>query len=177
MLESKRIRLRPLKVQDKLKMHEWRNSLDLIKLTQGIRFPKTIEMETSWFESILNDISNKNVYFAIETISQDEFIGIVQLNNINQISGTSTLGFMIGDSKNQGQGYGKEFVELIVSYAFNILNLRKITSYVVDYNSKSLNLFQKLDGFKQEGKLVEHFYFEDSYNDVLIYSLHRNKIN
>ena len=66
MLEGKKIRLRPLKIQDLEKTKIWRNNIELIINTQGIRFPKTVEIETIWFEHVLHDTSNKNIYFGIE---------------------------------------------------------------------------------------------------------------
>lgn len=38
MINGENIILRPLKIEDLEKTHQWRNDLELIKLTQGIRF-------------------------------------------------------------------------------------------------------------------------------------------
>ena len=104
MLIGEKIILRPLKIEDLEKTHEWRNNLELIKLTQGIRFPKTMEMDRDWFNQALNDKSNRNIYFGIDEIETGEFIGIIQLNGIDYISGTANWGFMIGEINNQGKG-------------------------------------------------------------------------
>ena len=172
MLIGEKIILRPLKIEDLEKTHEWRNNLELIKLTQGIRFPKTMEMDRDWFNYALNDKSNRNIYFGIDEIETGDFIGIIQLNNLDYISGTANWGFMIGETKNQGKGTGTEFSILILNYAFNYLNLRKITSFIVDNNVISTKLFQKL-GFKEEGILRKHHFVDGEYKNVLIMSLFR----
>jgi len=170
MLIGKNIILRPLKIEDLEKTHEWRNNLELIKLTQGIRFPKTLEMDKDWFDTALNDKSNRNIYFGIDEIESGEFVGIVQLNNIDYISGTAILGFIIGDKSKQGKGYSGEFLTLIFSYAFNLLNLKKIVGYVIDYNATSLNVFKK-NKFIEEGSLKRQVYFDGDFHDVVIMSL------
>ena len=173
MLAGKKIILRPLKIEDLEKTHEWRNNLELIKLTQGVRFPKTMEMDRDWFNQALNDKSNRNIYFGIDEIETGDFIGIIQLNNIDYISGTANWGFMIGETINQSKGIGTEFSTLILNYTFNNLNLRKITSYVVENNSISIRLFRKL-GFNEEGILRKHYFVEGEYRDILILSLFKD---
>ncbi len=171
MLIGKKIILRPLKMEDLEKTHEWRNNLELIKLTQGIRFPKTLEMDREWFQNALNDKSNRNVYFGIDEIETGDFVGIIQLNNIDYISGTAIWGFIIGDKKKQGKGYSVEAPNLLFNYAFNVLNLRKIYGYPIAYNDATLKMHQKIGGFVTEGKLKDQVYFDGEYHDVLILSL------
>lgn len=175
MLIGERIILRPLKTEDLEKTHQWRNNLELIKLTQGIRFPKTLEMDKDWFENALNDKSNRNIYFGVDEIETNEYIGIIQLNNIDYISGTASWGFMIGETKNQSKGIGTEFSSLIFNYVFNYLNLRKITSYIVGNNAVSIKLFKKM-GFNEEGILRNHYFVNGEYHDVIIMSLFRKNL-
>lgn len=58
-------------IEDLEKTHKWRNDIELVKLTKGIRFPKTFEMDKEWFDNTLNDTSNRNIYFSIDTIEID----------------------------------------------------------------------------------------------------------
>ena len=109
----------------------------------------------------------------MDEISSGDFVGIIQLNNIDYISGTATWGFIIGETNNQGRGIGTEFSKLILYYAFNYLNLRKITSFIIDDNVISTRFFQKL-GFEEEGILRKHHFIDGKYKDVLIMSLFRN---
>lgn len=169
MLIGEKIILRPLKITDLEKVNQWRNNLELIKLTQGIRFPKTLEMDKAWFDSALNDTSNRNIYFGIDEIESKEFIGLFQLVNIDYISRTAIWGYVIGDENNQRQGFGTMACNLILNYAFNVLNLRKIYSYNLVGNEGTLKMQKKL-GFTMEGILKEHFYFNNLYHDVVILS-------
>lgn len=171
MLKGKNVILRPLKIEDLEKTHQWRNDLELIKLTQGIRFPKTLEMDKEWFDSALNDKSNRNIYFGIDEIKTNEFIGIIQLNNIDYISGTAAWGFIIGDINNRGKGYSIEAPKLLFDYAFNVLNLRKITGYRIAFNKAAYFMHQFIGGFVEEGRLKKHVYFDGVYHNVVVLSL------
>lgn len=174
MLLGDKIKLRPLKIDDLEKTHEWRNNSELVKLTQGIRFPKTMEMDRDWFGHALNDKSNRNIYFGLEELSTKKYIGVFQLTNIDYISRNGVLGFIIGDMENQGKGYGYQANSLLINFAFHQLNLKKIISYIVEDNIPSIKLFNKL-GFKQEGILKKHFYVDRTYKNVVIMSLINNE--
>jgi len=173
MLIGNKVILRPLKIEDLPKVNQWRNDLELIKLTQGIRFPKTKEMDEEWFNYVLRDKSNRNIYFGIDEKETEEFIGIISLNNIDYISGTATWGIIIGDINYRCKGYSKEIANLFFDYAFNMLNLRKICGYVIEGNEGSKKMHESL-GFIYEGVLKKHIFYDGKFNDVYIVSIFRD---
>ena len=170
MLTGDKIKLRPLRFEDWKKTISWRTDTDLTQMVMSQPFPITDELEKEWFESELKNKSNKSVYFGIEELSTKELIGFIFLNNFNWINRTCQLGILIGAVREQGKGYGTETMNLIIKYAFNTLNLRKITLEVIDTNDKAQRLYEKL-GFKIEGRLKNHYFSEKDYHDILIYSL------
>lgn len=169
MLLGNKVTLRPLRHDDIKETQKWRNDLDLIKNTQGIRYPKTYEMENEWFDFVLNDKNNRNIYFAIEIRETGTFIGIIHLNNIDYISRTGTIGIFIGDKEMHGKGYSSESVKLLLDYSGKYLDLRKILAYIISYNVPSIRMFIKI-GFKEEACLKKHVYYSGEYHDVIIYS-------
>lgn len=171
MLIGKTIKLRALKMSDIEKSHEWRNNIELIKMTQGVRFPKTYEMDKEWFESTLTDKSNRNIYFGIDTLEDNRFIGIIQLNNIDYISGTATWGFIIGDVADRGNGVSIEAPTLLFNYAFKILNLKKLLGYTISLNRATFFMQLTIGNFKHEGTLKKQVFFDNEYHDVLIFSI------
>lgn len=173
MLFSKEIKLRPLKTDDIEKTLQWRNDVSLTKLTMGIRFPKTLEMEKEWYSNVLTNMSNRNIYWGIDEVENNELIGIIQLMNIDWISRTSDFGINIGNSNNRGRGFGKQAMELVLDYAFCALDLRKISLHVIEINKKAIKLYQDF-GFTLEGKLIKQVYFDNTYYNVLIMSLFKD---
>jgi len=65
-------------------------------------------------------------------------------------------------------------MRLGLDYAFNELNLQKISLEVLELNTGALKLYEKL-GFKKEGFFENHFYSNGVYFNVLVMSLSRDK--
>lgn len=169
-LENKKIRLRPLKREDIDTTFTWRHDPELRMLAQFHSYPITYELEKEWIEAILNDRTNRNVYFAIETIDQSKLIGYFQLKNIDWISKVAWLGVVIGEKSSRGLGFGKESLEMGLKYASNYLNLRKISLEVIVENKAAIHLYEKI-GFIHEGTLKDHFFFSGQYHDIFLMSL------
>lgn len=97
-------------------------------------------------------------------------IGNVTLHQIDMQNRNAEIGILIGALKARGQGYGTEAVSLLVEHAFNRLNLHKITTGMIDGNTASQKMFERL-GFQKEGRLREQFYLDGEYHDCFRYGL------
>lgn len=171
MLIGKNVILRPLKITDWEKTLKWRNNFDIKRLAMMHPFPITEMVEKGWYEKILESTSDKTIYFAI-TRKDDKPIGFVSLNKINYLHKNCGLGIVIGEPEERGKGFGKETMEIIISYAFNTLNLNKITLEIVEYNKYALTLYKEM-GFVEEGRLKQHYFADGDFCDVLLYSIFR----
>ena len=127
-------------------------------------------MEAKWYDSVLEDQSRSRVVFAIEVLDGDALIGFVQLLQIDWISRRCSFGITIGERRYQGQGLAADCMHLLFRYAFECLNLRKISLEVAVYNRAALNLYRKF-GFTEEGVLKEHVFLEGVYHDVVVMRL------
>ncbi len=58
------------------------------------------------------------------------------------------LGFVIVDDRQRGKGYGTEMVSLAVSYAFNILKVKKVSLGVFENNPAAIQCYESC-GFKK----------------------------
>lgn len=170
MLKGKNIILRPLRFGDDALFFKWRNELDYIGLTKSFRFPKHQGLEKDWLENAMKDKSNKSVIFIIENVKDNVSVGFVQLNQIDWISRNCSFGIAVPEKIEQGRGFGKEAMRLIFDYAFNCLNLEKISLEVTGFNANSIHLYEKF-GFEKEGVLKKQYFWKGEYHDVLIYGL------
>lgn len=170
------IALRPFKYEDFEITLNWRQDTELRKLAQFHNFPVTSELEKEWIESVLKCKSDKAVYYAIENTDEKKLIGYFHLKDINWVNRVAWLGIIIGDLNSRGKGYGKTALELGLKYAFNYLNLRKISLEVLSVNKAAVNLYQQ-SGFTEEGLLKKHVFFEGGCHDIKIMSLFNNELN
>lgn len=64
-----------------------------------------------------------------------------------------------------GQGIGRDAFELLLNYAFNELNLYRLSLRVFSFNRRAITLYKKL-GFKEEGVMREAFYRSGQWHDI-----------
>jgi RimJ/RimL family protein N-acetyltransferase len=70
------------------------------------------------------------------------------------------LGFVVIDEKYRGQGLGKEMIGLAVTYAFEILKVKKVTLCVFDNNNSAHNCY-KSAGFEDVRYIEDAFPYKD----------------
>ncbi len=170
MINSTNIILRPLKKADLILINSWRNNLENRILTQGFRGPVTMVVDACWLDEALNNQDNKDFYFGIETKETGKLTGIIQLNAIDYVSGVATCGILIGEAEERGKGIGIEAVRGLLFYAFFVLNLRKIITYIADFNESAFKVQRKVGKVHREGCLKAHYYYKGEYVDVYIQS-------
>lgn len=174
MLIGKKVILRSIEDSDIDKFYKWRNDLNIKKLAMMHPFPVNYESEKEWFETMSRNKDNHLIVFSVCEKKENRLIGYVKLFNINWIHRYCYFGIVLGEESSRGKGYGKETLQLITQYAFEILNLRKITLEVININNAAINLYKKF-GFVEEGVLKEQFFFDNEWHDVIIMSLFKEK--
>lgn len=147
---------------------DWLNDYEITKYMESGSFPNTVEKMQEYFRNVGR--SGNNVLLAIIDMETDEHIGNVRLGPINWIHRTSFLGIMIGEKEFSGKGYGTEALKLVVDYAFNRLNLRKISADMNASNKASVRAYEKA-GFKVEGRRKDELYVNGKYHDAIIMGL------
>jgi RimJ/RimL family protein N-acetyltransferase len=114
------------------------------------------------YEALEKEIDeSKNLfYFAIHTLPNDQekerLIGFVKLFWIDWAHGNGFIQIGIGDPADWNKGYGSDSLSLIIRFAFNELNLFRLTARIPAYNLAALALFRKA-GFVEEVRRREAF--------------------
>jgi len=175
MLEGKRVILRPIKKED-IELHlKWFNDQEV---TQNLLFifPLTREKEEKWITE--TNLSENSVVFAIEVRGENRKpnfpIGNCGIHSINWVDRDAKIGIAIGEKNYQGMGYGTEAISLLINYAFENLNLNRISSSVISFNEKSLKLHKKL-GFRREGIKKKARFKKGRYHDEILFGLLKSK--
>jgi RimJ/RimL family protein N-acetyltransferase len=93
---------------------------------------------------------DKNLfYFTLRMRGDDRLIGFARLHWIEWSNGTGFVELGIGDPKDRGQGYGSEALGLLLRFAFDELNLYRLTAIIPEYNLVALHVFSNA-GFVEE---------------------------
>lgn len=168
-ITGKKVVLRPInKATDLEAFNRWINAPDVRKFMTGF-LPIDLKQEGEWFDSLSN--RKNSITLAIET-KEGELIGNIGLHGIDWASRVATTGALIGDEANRGRGYGTDAKMILLNYAFNTLNLRKVCSMAIAYNGRSLRFNAKC-GYKEEGRRKAHHFKEGEYYDEVMTAVFR----
>lgn len=162
---GKRIYLRPILKEDIAHFTVWINDPEVTQFILASH-PMTPEDEQEWFNGMAKK-KDTDITFAIVLEESDELIGNMSIHKINRIDGTAITGSVIGRKDCWGKGYGTEAKMLLLDYAFNTLNLRKINSSVIDYNVRSKKCMEKC-GYKEEGRKLAQIFRNGAYRDEIL---------
>lgn len=172
-IEGNKAYLRKISLSDASdKYLTWINDSESTKGLVTGRFPTNMEELTDYIESVVR--GNNAIMFAICDQESSKHIGNVKLDNFDWISGTCEFGILIGDKDYWGRGIGTEITNLVTKYAFEMLNLRKVTLSVFGNNPRAIALYKKL-GFVSEGVLSKHMFIQGELVDKYYMSLFNEK--
>lgn len=89
--------------------------------------------------------------FSIHSLEDDRIIGFLDLDGINWTAGDCWIGVGIGERDYWGKGYGTDAINVLLRFAFEELNLNRVTLNVFEYNERAIKAYEKL-GFQHEGR-------------------------
>ena len=89
--------------------------------------------------------------FSIHTLEGDQAIGFCSLESIAWASRDAWVAIGIGEREYWGKGYGSDAMNEILRFAFETLNLRRVSLNVFGYNERAQKSYLKV-GFKVEGR-------------------------
>lgn len=117
-------------------------------------------------ESYKQFLNGSGVNFGI--YKNNELIGKIRISNIVMgVFKNAFIGYSM-DEKEQGKGYMKEAVKLVVEYAFEELELHRIEATTLIDNEKSQRVLRNC-GFKELGISEKYLYINGEWRDHMIF--------
>lgn len=169
--EGKKVRLVPLDKERHLENAvQWMNDPEVTHFLLIGDYPITRLAEEKFFE-VRGETKEDDIIWAVETL-EGKHIGFSGLHQISHMHKTAVSGTVLGDKESWGQGYGTDSARVRARYAFEVLNLRLVTSAVLEGNERSLRM-QESVGYEIVGRIPTKFWKRGQYRDEIVTCLRR----
>ena len=145
---------------------KWRNSPEIFRYNTQFMLLNSTNQE-NWYNLIKKSESDRKMF--VVKIDENS-IGICGLIHLDRKNKNADVAILVGESKFQSKGLGKQILKKLLEIGFNKFELNRIGAEVIDYNTKSKNIFQKLN-FKLEGKFREAIWRYGRWHDINVYSI------
>jgi ribosomal-protein-serine acetyltransferase len=147
-------------------------SYDIAKYLYEVPHPYKIDDALKFIKSSCDDFRLHNsITFAIDYKNKSQsvhlLVGIIAVKDIDYVNKKANIGYWIGQQY-QGKGIATECVELVVKYAFDVMELKEISAYVFPENKTSIRVLEKND-FVKTKEVNEYHPISNSYRNSLVY--------
>ena len=145
---------------------KWKND-PKVRLYMRNVMPRTLETTKKRYEPQERD-APEHISFTIYHKEDKKPIGNVGLSRINWFNRWANAFAFIGEKEYWGKNIATEATKLILRYAFEELNLHKISAGAAINNIGSWSVAEKV-GFTYEATLKDEFYVDGKYIDTKRY--------
>jgi len=145
-LRGEHIYLRALEPEDLEFVYRIENDTSLWELSDT-QTPYSRFLIKQYLENAQQDIFEaKQLRLAINTL-ENNTIGLIDVFDFDIKNKRAGIGILIENEVNRNQGYGREALQLLVNYCFEVLHLHQVYANISENNIASLKLFET-NGFK-----------------------------
>lgn len=169
-IESKRLILRPLTINDSNDMFEY-TSNPLVTNHLSWNPHTDIAQVKSFIVEVLKKYETVDTEFTygIELKSENKLIGVLKIINISYYNKRGEFTSIL-NPKFQKKGFMGEAWKALLDYSFNNIGLNRIQSYVTLDNVASQKKNDRA-GLSLEGRLKDYWVMKGEYKDALVYSI------
>lgn len=155
------VELRPIVTGDAERLFEWRN-LPEVRRYMFTDLPIRREEHDRWFKSVLVDATRRDWIIQTDGVPA----GLISLTSIDEHNARCSWGFYIASQALRGRGLGSSAWFQTLRYAFDDLELEKVSSEVLDTNLSVIALHERF-GFRREAYFRSHVRRGDERIDVI----------
>ena len=172
-IDSKRLRLRPVQESDIPDLMKVNGDDEVTRFLPYASW-RSIEDGKAWFERMSNlGLTSTVLQFVIVEKKASRIIGTCLLFRYDESSARIEIGYVMGRA-HWGKGFTHEALSALLSYTFEVYQLRRVEAEVDPRNIASNRLLLKL-GFVCEGLLRKRWVGKGNPYDTNIYGLLRDE--
>ncbi len=158
--------LRGIELSDAEEIMKGFNNYEMRKFL-GLALPYSFHEEQDWIKHTWKQRQEGSAYnFALVKKDTEEFLGTISLMSISKVNKSAEYGIAIHKPENWSKGYGTEGLKLILSIAFDLLNLHTVILRVFAFNPRGIRSYEKA-GFKKSGITRESEFRDGKYHDTV----------
>lgn len=174
-LETERLRLRPLVVDDAPDVQGMAGEYDVAVTTGVMPHPYPDGLAEEWIATTHTGYAEgRSAEFAITLRSDGRLLGVCGLR-IEREHDRGEIGYWIGKPF-WGRGYATEAARILVDYAFRNRGLNRVEAWVFTHNSASVRVLTKA-GLREEGLRRQYVKRFGVYRDVIPFGLVRDEFD
>lgn len=164
-MESKKILLKSISVEDAEVLMELNNNIEVSKYVVGNPVIVDLKQQLGWIKNLETEKNTKRWMITYDGIS----VGTIILSNIDLKNLVGNMNIKLLPIS-QGKGIAKVALKEACKIAFEELGLYCLTANILAYNIKSQKLFESL-GFHKDGILRSRIIKDQDRYDLFTYSL------
>lgn len=178
LFKGKLIRLAPVDAErDAETESQWTHDAEFMRaLSAEPMRPLSPHLIKKKYEDAEKAPSPNQFHFAVRTLAEDRLIGLVKLSRIEWTNGAGMLTLGIANAPDRGKGYGGEALHLALNYAFNELNLHRLSAVGFENNPRAIQFLERA-GFCVEVRRRQALYRDGKRWDVFMLGILREEWN
>jgi RimJ/RimL family protein N-acetyltransferase len=134
----------------------------------------SVKKMTEWIQKDQEKDPPAFYFFTIRTLESDQLVGFIGLDGEIFPHGEVFLGIGIGERQAWSKGYGNDAMRVILRFAFQELNLRRVSLDTFEYNPRAIRSYEKA-GFIHEGRARKFLLREGRRWDLLFMGILREE--
>lgn len=162
--------------------HKWRNNESQFWGSGGEREPMSHAMLGRQYEQMRERAGENNpfrgAYFAMRTKPDapepNKLLGYMGVNWMHPTHRWGVLGAVIGEPDYWGGGYGTDGLMLLVDFAFDWLDCRRVWAMTTSINERVLRLMEKVE-FTMEGRQRRAALMDGVWRDWVLFGMLREE--
>lgn len=168
-LETERLILRPLRMEDTSSLFEYRSDSEANKYQGWI--PKTMEEVTDFITKNPSQFNTPETWFQLAAIDKEKeiVVGDVGVHFFGNENKQVELGCTLNKIY-QNKGYATEALTGLIDFLFCDLEKHRIITSIDPQNIDSIRLVERI-GFRKEGHFIKSLFLNNEWVDDVIYAL------
>ena len=169
MLKGEYVGLRSVEKNDLPILLEWRNQPEYRQFFREYRELNSVNQEKWFANKVLGDPGT--IMFTIVNLVDNKVLGACGLCYIDWINSNADFSIYIGNKNVYiDDKYAPDAAKVMMEYGFKELNLHRLWTELYDFDTKKIEMFQKL-GFVQEGRHRETHWTDGNWCDSVYFSM------